>query len=96
MRTLFIYYRVAVTRGPGALQAVQSMQHGLRERHADLKAELLRRPEEKDGMQTWMETYSRPGGVDAALEADIAQAAEDIQRDWIQGPRFVEAFVPCA
>lgn len=96
MRTLFIYYRIAVTRAVPALQAVQEMQARLRERHAGLKAELLRRPEEKDGMQTWLEIYSHAGGVSPELEAEIAQAAEPVRQDWIQGPRYVEAFVPCA
>jgi hypothetical protein len=56
----------------------------------------MRRPEEKDGMQTWMELYRHPGGLSPELEAEIARAAEAVQRDWIDGPRHVEVFVPCA
>ena len=96
LRTLFIYYRVATAQAQPARQDVQAMQAALCGRHAGLTAELMRRPGEKDGLQTWMELYSHPAGVGTELEAEIAKAAEPIQRDWIHGPRHAEVFVPCA
>ncbi|AKJ29534.1 DUF4936 family protein [Caldimonas brevitalea] len=95
MRRLFIYYRIASADSRAALQAAQVMQQALRDGHAGLSAELWRRPEEKDGMLTWMEIYTHPAGVDAALEAAIADAAKALA-PWLQSPRHVEAFVPCA
>lgn len=96
LRTLFIYYRVATAQALPARQAVKAMQAGLCDRHVGLKAELMRRTEEKDGMQTWMELYSHPAGVSPELEAEIARAAEALRQAWIQGPRHLEVFVPCA
>ena len=94
LRSLFIYYRIASADAAAARRAVEAMQYTLRERHAGLQAALWRRPQEKDGMQTWMETYTRPDGVDESIEADIAAAALALQT-WVQGPRHAEVFVPC-
>lgn len=94
LRSLFIYYRIASADAAIARGAVEAMQHTLRERHAGLQVALWRRPQEKDGMQTWMETYTHPDGVDESIEADIASAAVALQT-WVQGPRHVEVFVPC-
>ena len=96
LRTLFIYYRVATGQAQPARRAVKAMQAGLCDHHAELKAQLMRRPEEKDGMQTWMELYSHPAGVSPELEAELGRAAEALSQAWIQGPRHVEVFVPCA
>lgn len=95
MRSLFIYYRIASTEAAAARADVEAVQDTLRARHPGLQAGLWRRPQEKDGMQTWMETYTHPAGVDEAVEADIAAAALPLAR-WLQGPRHVEVFVPCA
>ena len=94
MRSLFIYYRIASANAAAARSAVEAMQYTLRERHAGLQAALWRRPQEKDGMQTWMETYTHADGVDESIEADIAAAALALQ-PWLQGPRHAEVFVPC-
>jgi hypothetical protein len=49
-----------------------------------------------------METYrfaphrcATPDGHDADFEKALAQAAQAIQA-WLQGPRHVERFAPCA
>ena len=52
------------------------------------------RPEEKDGLQTWMEVYRHPCGVSEALQAEIERAVGAATR-WIVGERHVEVFVPC-
>lgn len=95
LRSLFIYYRIASADAAAARAVVEAMQDTLRERHAGLQAALWRRPQEKDGMQTWMETYTHPEGVNEAIEADIAAAALALSPR-VQGPRHVEVFVPCA
>lgn len=94
-RALFIYYRIALTDAPAALAVARAVQQGLRERHPGLVAGLWRRPETKDGMQTWMETYTHADGVDEALAHHIETAAQALA-PWRQGPRHVEVFVPCA
>ncbi|MCW7540620.1 DUF4936 family protein [Aquabacterium sp. A7-Y] len=95
MRRLFIYYRIASADAALALRAAGAMQDALRARHPGLQAELWRRPQEKDGVQTWMEIYMQAEGVGPVLEAEIAAAAEALS-PWLQGPRHTEVFVPCA
>jgi hypothetical protein len=95
MRELFIYYRIRADAASAALEAVHAMQARLRHEHAGLAARLLRRPEEKDQQQTWMEIYAFPGGVTPALEARIAHAAAAVE-PFITGTRHTEVFIPCA
>ena len=100
MRELFIYYRIRVDEARAARDAVETMQSGLSQRHPGLTGRLLRRADEHDQQQTWMEIYAmqrdgEPVGVTAQVEADIADAAATLAR-FIVGTRHVEAFVPCA
>ncbi|HEY1392870.1 MAG TPA: DUF4936 family protein [Methylibium sp.] len=103
MPELYIYYRVPAGNESAALAATLAMQKLLRERHPQLQARLLRRPETAaDGLQTWMEAYALPGrGIDASLRQEIEAAA----LTWaalIDGPRHCEVFEvfevcePCA
>lgn len=59
--------------------------------------EIKRRPETRDGLQTWMEIYVGTGdGFDAALSAAVSDAALS---ELIEGDRRVEVFMdlsPCA
>jgi hypothetical protein len=99
MRELFIYYRIPVDAAPAAREAVEAMQVGLCRRHPGLSARLLRRPDEQDLQQTWMEIYAIQGdaaGVTPRIEADIAQAAAAALAPFAAGSRHTEAFVPCA
>jgi len=100
MRELFIYYRIRVDAARAALDAALALQARLRERHPGLTARLLRRPEEQDQQQTWMEIYALPrdgeaAGVTPQLEAEIAAAAIALA-PFIVGTRHTEVFVPCA
>lgn len=94
-RWLFIYYRVASADAVAAAAAVRHLQSRLRQTWPGLQAQWLRRPEEKDGMQTWMEIYARPGGITAEVQAHIEEEARALA-PWCRGPRHVEVFVPCA
>ncbi len=100
MRELFIYYRIRSPEAGAARDAVQAMQERLRRRHPGLTARLLRRPDEHDNQQTWMEIYAlqrdgRHGGVSPQIEADIAAEAAALGA-LIAGSRHTEVFVPCA
>jgi hypothetical protein len=95
VRTLFIYYRVASSQAAAARLAVEALQSRLREALPGLQTQLLRRPEEKDGQQTWMEIYSHPQGVSLQAQDQIEAAAREL-RGLGPGPRHVEVFVPCA
>jgi Domain of unknown function (DUF4936) len=97
MRELFIYYRVRSTDVPAALAAVHAFQAQLRRQFPHLTARLLRRPEEADGRQTWMETYSTDPRHDAAgitpgLQSEIEARAAALL-PIVDGPRHTEVFL---
>jgi hypothetical protein len=99
MRELFIYYRVRSSNAADTQQAVIDFQAQLRNRFPQLMARLLRRPEEEDGRQTWMETYSAnslrdPTGIDAGLQTEIEARALALL-PLIDGPRHTEVFIAC-
>jgi hypothetical protein len=92
MRELYVYYRVRESNAEAVRRDIESMQADLRSTHPGLAARLLRRPQTNDGLQTWMEIYAHPRGVDEALEADIEARAKHLARH-VEGPRHVEVFV---
>lgn len=96
MNDLYIYYKVRATNADQLemrLRILQAEVGALTGIYGAIK----RRPEAKDGVQTWMEVYAAtPDGFAAVLaeaerEADIAGL--------IDGPRHTEVFMdldPCA
>ena len=58
MTELFVYYRVRLEDAVAARAQVQALHTELRAVAPDLNARLLRRPDDADGQQTWMETYA--------------------------------------
>jgi len=94
---LYVYYKVQAAQAAGLQGAVIAMQSALAAAHG-VAAQLKRRPEAPDGVQTWMEVYPAVAGdsFPAALDAAVAKAG--LAR-WIAGPRHVEIFEdlpPCA
>lgn len=87
---LYIYYRVR-TEDAAALQVrVTAMQQHLAA-ECGIASALKRRPEEKDGRQTWMEVYQAvPDGFEATLDAAVAH---DGLAKLIDGPRHIEHFM---
>jgi len=91
-----VYYRAAPQDIAALEAAVKHVQAGLMRQHRGLSARLLRRPEVRDGLVTWMEAYAWPAGEDpAALTEAVSRAAVPLAA-WIVGPRHLEHFVPCA
>ncbi|OON63077.1 DUF4936 domain-containing protein [Massilia sp. KIM] len=96
MIDLYVYYKVRDEDAARLAPLVRSMQQGLA---ADGGAtfQLKRRPEAKDGLQTWMEVYP---GVDAPFAAALERACEAAGlHGLIAGPRRAEVFTelaPCA
>ncbi len=90
---LYVYYRVRSDDAIRLQPQVEAMQHALAHNHR-VACSLKRRPEEKEGRQTWMEIYlDVPEGFASAL----AGAATSLTL--IDGDRNVETFVdlaPCA
>jgi hypothetical protein len=88
-RQLFIYWRVEPAALPAALMAVHAAQAGLRAEWTGLLAQVYQRCDLAP-QATVMETYSAPGGIDAAGEQRIELALAGIA----PGTRHVEAFSP--
>ena len=87
-RRLFVYYRVLEAALPAVLVEVQAMQADLMAAHPGLNAELLRRPELRDGEITLMEAYA--GGAVTAWTTALASAVA--ARPALPAPRHAEAF----
>jgi hypothetical protein len=87
---LYIYYRVRNTEAAQFCAKVLAMQHNLARAHK-IGTALKRRPDEKDGMQTWMEVYL---GVADDFAVRLHEAvAENQLSSWIDGERHTEQFV---
>ena len=84
-RRLYVYYRVPQAQLAATVVAVRQVQSALAGAHPGLQAELLRRPELRDGEVTLMETYAGPL-TDAVLAA-ITQATSALPQ-----PRHSEHF----
>lgn len=96
MIDLYVYYKVRDADAAGLAPRVRALQADVAARHA-VQPQLKRRPEARDGLQTWMEVYP---GVGAAFPAllDAAVRTADLA-GLIDGPRRAEIFTdlpPCA
>ena len=91
---LYVYYRVDQADFVAVRAAALDVQATLRRDHPGLQAELLRRPDLRDGQATLMETYAQADGVDAALAQAIEAAAAKSLARWLKGPRHCERFEP--
>jgi hypothetical protein len=90
-RELYVYYRVPAEAALAALAEVQAAQNRLRQTLPGLETGLLKRPDVKDGLQTWMEIYRHPDGLDGAQQEQLQTwlAALPSQR---ASERHVECF----
>lgn len=87
---LYVYYRVRRERAGELSSQAAAMQRWLAQEYGIVTA-LKRRPEEQDGMQTWMEVYQAiPDGFAILLERAVAQAG---LAALIEGQRNTEYFL---
>ena len=87
---LFIYYQVPAEHALKMQKKVMAMQAALHERWP-VAVTIKRRPELKDGCETWMEIYGQiPDDFPAALEAAVQDAG---LLALIKGGRHVETFI---
>ena len=84
-RRLYIYYRVTEPALPATVAAVRRVQATLVAAHPGLLAELMRRPELREGEVTLMEIYGGP--LTAIVEAAITEATSALPQ-----PRHSEHF----
>lgn len=88
MTDVFVYYQVPCTGAAQLQPRVMQLQAELANRYG-VQVSLKRRPEEKQGMQTWMEIYfNTPEGFLTAL-----QEAASVAELPIHGERHIEIFV---
>lgn len=96
MVDFYVYYKVRREDAARLAPLVHAMARRL-EQDTGVRVALKRRPEDKDGLQTWMEVYP---GVTDAFGAILAQAVVDAGIDaLLAGPRRLEVFTdlpPCA
>jgi hypothetical protein len=90
MVDLYVYYKVPEQHASRLESLVRAMQAGLGAVHATAPL-LKRRPEARDGMETWMEVY--PGVGESFADALAQAAAEAGLADMIAGPRHAEVFM---
>jgi hypothetical protein len=94
MVDLYVYYKVRDEHADQLAPLVCALQTTLIQPG---HARLLRRPDSRDGLQTWMEVYPDvPERFALDLEKAVAGAGLE---GLVQGPRHVEVFTeipPCA
>lgn len=93
---LYVYYRVKPESAEALQKKVRAMQAQLAAQHG-IAVDLKRRPEEKNGEQTWMEIYLATS-QDFMPILDAAAAASGLA-EFTSGERHTEIFVdlpPCA
>jgi hypothetical protein len=87
---LYIYYRVRSENADVLRARVGPMQDAL-SREYGIVTGLKRRPQEKDGQQTWMEIYQAiPAGFETALESAVIREKVNTL---IDGQRNTEYFL---
>ncbi len=101
-RSWFIYYRVLADDLPRAVEAVRRAQARLCEEQPGLRAALMQKSPAAGAHEpmTLLEIYSVaadwPAEGAATLPAAIEHLAGAAVAPWLQGPRHLEAFEPCA
>jgi len=89
MIDLYVYYKVRDADAAGLAPRVRALQADVAARHA-VRPHLKRRPETRDGLQTWMEVYPGvPADFPALLDAAVRSAG---LAGLIEGPRRAEIF----
>lgn len=87
---LYVYYRVQVADAAVFLTKITEMQDNLRRKYG-IRTALKRRPEEQDGLHTWMEVYLEVAeGFEAKLEQAVASSELPAM---IAGKRHMEHFL---
>ena len=87
---LFIYYRVPAVHTVTMQKKVAAMQAAL-QKHWPVATALKRRPELKEGCETWMEIYSQiPDDFPVALESAVQNAG---LLTLTEGGRHIETFI---
>lgn len=91
-QALFVYYKIGQVQHNLLLVKAADFIDALQQQFPSLGVQLMKRPEASaQGVETWMEVYRHPGGVDREMMHSIEQLA--IARGMPE-PRLSEVFVP--
>jgi hypothetical protein len=86
----YVYYKVRAANGTLLRERVAGLQQRLQAQWG-VACSLKRRPQSKDGLDTWMEVYL---AVPEGFEQGLARELHDAQvQDLIDGERHVEHFL---
>lgn len=86
MIDLYVYYKVRELDAAALVPRVRALQDSV-----GVASQLKRRPDVRDGLQTWMEVYP---GVDDGFPARLDAAARTAGFEGlIEGPRRAEIFM---
>ena len=89
-RDCYVYYKGRAEHGAHLRERVASMQQRLHEQ-LGIACSLKRRPQSKDGFDTWMEVYlAVPEGFEQSLARELLKAKLD---ELIDGERHLEHFL---
>jgi len=87
---LYVYFRIPDARATEALPHWHRWMETVAEA-TGIGGTLMRRPDVKDGLQTWMESYADvPPAFDATLDGLWRQSG---LQSWLDGERHLERFV---
>jgi Domain of unknown function (DUF4936) len=90
---LFVYYRVPANQESAYLAQTRTLLAQLRQT-SGIEGRLSRRPEAKEGLHTWMESFlDLPTAKEAAVSAHLADPRS---ASFIEGERHTERFVRLA
>lgn len=104
-RRIYVYYRIGPGQVDAVVAAVRHAHAALSAGHPRLRAELLRRPDLRDGDVTLMEVYhageaglddATEQAIDRAVQAAWAEALGENRAATLWAARHQEVFVPCA
>jgi len=91
--TLFVYYKVPISELATTQDALNAFRAELLKEISGLSVTLMRRPEQKNAQETWMEVYSATGGVTGMMQELIQKRLAQYPK-LSRWPRSMEIFVP--
>lgn len=90
---LFVYYRVRASQESAHLAQTRALLSELHQR-SGISGRLSRRPEAKDGLHTWMESFiDLPAASEPAVSAHLSDPRSAA---FVEGERHSERFVRLA
>lgn len=92
MKSLFVYYKVPLDQHAQLRPLAESFQQRVQLQWPELRCELLQRPQATpEGIETWMEVYHHPQGLDDDMMLGIERLAQEMG---LPAKRASEVFTP--